>query len=187
MASIARIGQTVRRLATFGHIPRICYQLRSHFSTQNILELSPHDVEKELFKMKRKMASLYSMGDFGGSMLQAIEMEETVEKIFGKSGVVYASCLNNVGLMNKMVGNLDTALEKYTSALHIYEEAVGKKHSSYGATLANVGVLYKSLAEKSTGMDKLQLLERAEEALNDSLQIRTALYGNICMILALNG
>ena len=40
-----------------------------------------------------------------------------------------------------------------------------------------LGMLYKSLAEAATGMDKLQLVERAEEALKDALALRTDMLG----------
>jgi tetratricopeptide (TPR) repeat protein len=90
----------------------------------------------------------------------------------GEEHVVYASCLNNTALMQKLLGFNDSAMDKYVKALHIYEDKVGKKHKSYVSTLANLGVLYKAIAETSTGLDKLQLIERSEEALLDSIRIR---------------
>lgn len=76
-----------------------------------------------------------------------------------------------------MLGNNDIAMDKYIAALHIYEDTAGKHSASYAATLTNLGVLYKTMAEMSKGEDKLQLLERADEALSDTTAIRTKLFG----------
>lgn len=97
----------------------------------------------------------------------------------GKDGPHYASCLNNVALMQKMLGNHDHAMGKYLMALQIYRDTVGTKHSSYTATLANIGVLYKSIAEKSTGLEKVKNFERAEEALSDAVATRVETLGNL--------
>ena len=81
---------------------------------------------------------------------------------------MYASCLNNVALMQKHMGNIEKSVELYTQALHIYDDCVGKKHNSYAITLANLGAGYKAYSEITKGMEKLQLLERAKEALDDA-------------------
>ena len=33
----------------------------------------------------------------------AIELQDKVEQVMGKDNAIYASCLNNIALMNKMV------------------------------------------------------------------------------------
>ena len=139
--------------------------------------LSPIDIEKELFKIKRRMGGYYSKGMYSDALNCAIELERIVADEMGTKNAIYASCLNNVALMNKMLGHTDIAMNKYTEALHTYEDVVGKKHSSYISTLANLGVLYKALAESSTGMERLQLIERADESLADSLKLRQELLG----------
>ncbi len=82
-------------------------------------------------------------------------------------------------VQNKMLGNTEVAATKYTQALQAYEAISGKKTTSYAATLTNLGVLYRTMALASKGMDKLQLLERSEEALMDSKQIRVLLLGEL--------
>jgi len=139
--------------------------------------LSPIDAEKELFKLKRKMGSYYSLGKYAGALECAIELEGCVKGLMGRDNAMYASCLNNVALMNKMLGQNEEAKLKYTEALHVYEDAVGKKHKSYASTLANLGVLYRTLAETSKGMEKLSLLDQGESALKDALVIRKEVCG----------
>ena len=144
--------------------------------------MTPIDVEKELFKIKRRMGGYYSKGMYHDALICAVELEQHVGEVMGMKNAVYASCLNNVALMNKMLGNTDTAMSKYTEALQTYEDVVGKNHSSYVSTLANLGVLYKALAETATGMERLQLIERADESLTDAYKLRQGLSGMVIRI-----
>lgn len=80
-----------------------------------------------------------------------------------------------------MSGNLQEALDNYLFSLEIYFELLGRKHLNYAVALTNAGMLYKEIAEKGTGLDKVNALERGEEALQDALAIRQEL-GTICII-----
>lgn len=151
----------------------------SRFVTIDKSEQSIHDVEKELFAIKRTMGKHYSNRDFKSALLTALELEERVVKIYGKKNAVYASCKNNIALMNKALGNMAAALDQYTEALQVYEDTIGKKQASYAATLANIGLLFKAEAEKSKGMEKLDLLDRADEALTDALTLRLEISGKL--------
>ena len=86
-----------------------------------------------------------------------------------------------------MLGNENEALELYTKALHIYKDITDvvtkevndqkvseKSKLSYASTLNNIGVLYRQMADKPgvKGMERLQLLERAQEALEDCISTR---------------
>lgn len=141
--------------------------------------LTPIDIEKELFKIKRRMGGYYSKGMYHDALICAVELEQHVSEVMGTKNAVYASCLNNVALMNKMLGNTDIAMNKYTEALQTYEDIVGKTHPSYVSTLANLGVLYKALAEAASGMERLQLIERADESLTDAYKLRQDTSGSV--------
>jgi tetratricopeptide (TPR) repeat protein len=139
--------------------------------------LPPLDAERELHKLKRTIGALHAKGDYQGALDAAQKLEATVLDEMGNDNAVYASCLNNVALMHKMLGEDDLAVDAYTRALHIYEDVTGKRHASYASTLSNIGILYRGMAEKSSGMDRLQLIERAEEALSDALETRKEISG----------
>ena len=168
-------------------------------SSSDLAGLTPIDIEKELFKIKRRMGGFYSKGMYHDALVCAVDLEQKVAEVMGTGNAVHASCLNNVALMNKMLGHSDVAMAKYTAALQTYEDVVGKvgvafkrcrtlssltshpspppltprqRHPSYVSTLANIGVLYKSLAEAATGMERLQLIERADESLSDAYKLR---------------
>lgn len=59
----------------------------------------------------------------------------------------------------------------------MYEEVSGKQSVSYASTLANLGALYKHMASTSKGLEKQQLLDRAEEALKDAHELRVKMHG----------
>lgn len=108
-------------------------------------------------------------------------------------------------LQYKMLGEQEAAMDKYTDALHVYMDVTGKNHVSYAATLANLGVLYKDMSKGRVvsrnnsddtgneegevvvvpvkGMEKLQLLERAEEALVEARDTRISLLGGYSLKL----
>ena len=159
------IIQTQRRWASTGSL------------LERIKDLTPIDVEKELFKVKRNMGAYYAKGYYQDALMCAAEMEEAVELLMGRQTAMYASALNNVALMNKMLGNIPQAMDKYTQSLQIYHDVVGKQHASYAATLSNLGILYRTQAEASKGMEKQELLQRAEEALGDAHTLRLSLHG----------
>ena len=136
----------------------------------------PHmEVERELHGVKKVMGAHYSQGNYEAALDSALKLEDIVSSTIGKDNAVYASCVNNIALMNKMLGHKDAAMNKYTEALHLYEKAVGKVHSSYAAILSNIGILYRSMSEDAKGMERLRLLDRAEEALADALATRILL------------
>jgi hypothetical protein len=68
-------------------------------------------------------------------------------------------------------------MDKYTNALHIYRSVGGQKSQQYSACLQNLGLLYKEMSSEAKSLDKEQLLERSEEALEESLNVRTELFG----------
>lgn len=150
--------------------------LTQQTQTQTKPPMTTMDVEKSLFSLKRKMTARYSKGQYGEALELAKELETSVKINIGVDNTLYASAMNNVALMCKLVGELDESMECYTRALQIYEDCVGREHTSYAATLTNLGILYKTKAEDGAkGMDKDQLLARAEEAIEDGLTTREAL------------
>ncbi len=76
-----------------------------------------------------------------------------------------------------MLGNLEAAMDNYVEALQLYDLVAGKKSISYASTLANLGTLYKTVAIDKKGMEKLELLENAQQAFTDALATRKELLG----------
>ena len=137
-------------------------QFTNHFSG-----ISPVDIEKELISIKRLMGAHHSQGRYAKALEVAIELQMKIEDSIGKDNVMYASALNNVGLMSKLTNDVERAIEVYTEALTIYEELSGKMSRSYMITLGNLGAAYRTLGEHTTGVKREYLLERAMEALGD--------------------
>ena len=76
-----------------------------------------------------------------------------------------------------MLGENKEALEMYIESLQIYYNLHGKETSNNAKILGNLGKLYQSMSVQAKGLEKLQLQERAKEALFDSLQIREKIHG----------
>ena len=103
------------------------------FSNQSLFpeNMTLMDKEKEMFKIKRKIGLYYSKGNYAEALSETEILEKQINETFGTNNPVYASCLNNLALMNKMLGNNDTAMDYYIKALHIYEDTlvVDENHS----------------------------------------------------------
>lgn len=101
-----------------------------------------------------------------------------------------------------MLGEQDKALETYKEALVVYEDVTGKEHASYAATLCNLGVLYKEISRGRLiskmdqdggsntekygvvpvrGLERIKLLESAEEALVQARATRIKLFGEFIL------
>ena len=52
-------------------------------------------------------------GLYGAALDDALELEEKVKRTMGKDNAIYASCLNNIALMNKMVGLLNVLHRRF--------------------------------------------------------------------------
>ena len=76
------------------------------------------------------------------------------------------------------MGNLEAAMNNYVEALQLYDLVAGKKSVSYASTLANLGTLYKTVAMEKKGMEKLELLENAQQAYTDVLTTRKEILGH---------
>lgn len=139
--------------------------------------MSPVDIEKELLYLRRRVGGHYSQGRYKDALNVAVELQLKVEEEMGKDNAIYASSLVNVGLMSKLTADNERAVEAYTDALHIYERVSGKMSRNYMITLANLGAAYKAFGDASKGLDKMQLYERASEALSDVYQHSQDLLG----------
>lgn len=147
-------------------------------ATIDYKNMSAVDVEKELFKMKRDIGVHYSNGSFGKAVALAREMEENVVAILGPENAVRASCLNNIALMEKFLGNHESAMQHYNRALAIYEKTEGKNHPSYLSTLSNIAALNKYIADSVEGAEKEKYLIQSEEALRHVIERRKSSNGN---------
>lgn len=145
---------------------------------KEIEEKDSLDSEKEdLFPLRRSLAFHHDQGDYAKALELALQLLDKVSKVYGTNNTVYASSLNNVALMHKMKGDNDAAMKYYLESLQLYYNLQGKETSNNAKILGNIGKLYQVMASKSKGMEKANLLERAKEALLDSLTIREKLHG----------
>ena len=98
------------------------------------------------------MGNSYANGNYKSALDIATSMHDKVKKYLDSVASdynhgIYASTLNNVALMNKLLGNNEAAMNQYIEALMIYKEVYKThEHASYAAALTNLGILYKTMA-----------------------------------------
>lgn len=70
-----------------------------------------------LTDLKKRMGGHFANGEYDHALAIATEMRETVKSNMGTANATYASCLNNLALMNKHLGKLDFAMEQYIEVI----------------------------------------------------------------------
>eukprot|EP00602_Paraphysomonas_sp_CaronLab_P000015 CAMPEP_0185028022 /NCGR_PEP_ID=MMETSP1103-20130426/13436_1 /TAXON_ID=36769 /ORGANISM="Paraphysomonas bandaiensis, Strain Caron Lab Isolate" /LENGTH=308 /DNA_ID=CAMNT_0027562251 /DNA_START=71 /DNA_END=997 /DNA_ORIENTATION=+ len=141
--------------------------------------MSPVDVEKELFRMRRLMGGHFSRGAFEEALNVARALEAEIANIMGTGNAAHASCFSNIGLMLKQLGKNEDALENYNRSLEMYENVVGVNHPSYITTLSNIGVLHKTMAEAATEEEVFKShINEAKECLSRALELRESIGGD---------
>ena len=170
-------------------------------SVDELKELSQEQIDYELMLIKRRMGSSFADQKYEEALGYAKDLESKVDILMGRNNLTYASCLNNVAYAEKLLGNHKRSMEYYTKAIHLYEDIAGsKKTIHYASTLSNIGLLFKAMVEeaiviasnpeadhgtdedgkpkrKMAALERLQLLNRAEEALTDAVSIFTEISG----------
>lgn len=143
--------------------------------TDSKFSLPDKEKEQELSRIQVHVNDQYRSGDYRRALKASQELQTETEKHFGKDHPATASAYNNVGLLQKQLGNFDEARSSYRTALKIYQKTVGKDHASYASILHNLGNLNRSQIHFDTSLratDRLTLIEQAAEYLEQAWKIR---------------
>lgn len=62
--------------------------------------------------------NLFKAGQYKEALDVSMGMKDWLEQELGEDHPVYASCLNNIALMHKMMNEMDEAVHWYSQALH---------------------------------------------------------------------
>ena len=89
----------------------------------------------------------YNEGKYQEGIGIAIQVQQLVEKEFGKEHEYYATSLDNLAQFYSAIGNYSEAIRLETEALKMSEKVLGKEHPQYSKSLNNVA-LYKALIGK---------------------------------------
>jgi tetratricopeptide (TPR) repeat protein len=137
--------------------------------------------ELKLAAIQNRITGHYQRGDFAKALSVSQDLLKQTEAHFGRDHPVTASAYNNIGLMQKLLGDFIEARKHYNHAMRIYGKVVGRDHSSYAMTLHNLGALNKSQVHFDTSLkttDRLSLMETALEYFEEAWAIRKAELGN---------
>ena len=143
-------------------------------------QMPDKDTELKLASIQSQINEHYKQGDFTKSLEISKDLLKQTESHFGKDHPATASAYNNIGLMQKLLGDFIEARKHYNQAMRIYGKVVGRDHASYAMTLHNLGALSKSQVHFDTSLkatERLSLVETALEHFEEAWIIRKAELG----------
>lgn len=138
------------------------------------------DMELKLAGIQTTISDHYKKGDFQKALKVSKDLLKETENHFGQNHPATASAFNNVGLMQKLLGDFIEARRHYSAAMRIYAKVVGRDHASYAMTLHNLGNLNKAQVHFDTTLkatERLNLVETALEYFEEAWAIRKAELG----------
>jgi len=143
---------------------------RMEFSTDDS-ERPMSEKEKELGRLHREVRDAFANGDFETAMTSARDAESTAREMYGEEHPVLASCMNNIGLLQKTQGFYDDAVKTFEEAARVYYHSVGPESRSTATTFHNLALCYKAVADRETSEHrKLSALDQAQITFEDALK-----------------
>ncbi|MGK3742042.1 MAG: tetratricopeptide (TPR) repeat protein [Bacillariaceae sp.] len=153
-------------------------------SSNNPQPMPDKDAELRLVDLQATINEAYKRGDFTRALTNSQDLLKQTQQHFGYNvdHPATASAMNNVGLMQKLLGNFIEARQHYVAAMRIYATVCGRDHASYAMTLHNLGNLNKTQVHFDTSLkatERLSLVEAAMDYLEEAYAIRIAELGKI--------
>ena len=143
------------KLISIIHNSKRLYRQFSGVTIKDLMSLTPHDVEKELHRVRREVNTNVMKADYPAALDSANDYVAKISLAMGKNNVsilqsfnsislilflfyttiyiqtAYASAVNNLALAQKLSGQYEDALDNYMAALEIYSSVTGTKTLSY--------------------------------------------------------
>ncbi|KAL7497109.1 hypothetical protein ACHAWT_005260 [Skeletonema menzelii] len=142
-------------------------------STPKLSKSQDQITEEEILELQAELRTHHRHAAYSAALETATDLLDRCTSHFGRMHPATASAYNNVGLMNKLLGNYGEAKGAFHESLKIYEEIVGKDHSSYAAPLSNLGMLERSRvleSEAEEGEDDNYASAQNDDETNIDLQ-----------------
>ena len=151
-------------------------------SNKNSPQMPDKDTELRLADLQATINETYKRGDFRRALTSSQDLLKQTQQHFGYNidHPATASAMNNVGLMQKLLGNFTEGRQHYVAAMRIYASVCGRDHASYAMTLHNLGNLNKTQVHFDTSLkatERLSLVEAAMNYLEEAYAIRIAELG----------
>ena len=146
-------------------------------NTTTTRQKSTQQIEEEkLYNLMSQSKQHYQYANYTKALSISNEFLQKAIELFGTTlHPVVASGYNNIGLMNKMIGEYDIARTSYYEALNIYKKVVGDDHANYASTIHNLAVLDKTqcvMDDTLSILERMNLIDRSIEYFEIALQIR---------------
>lgn len=132
-------------------------------SSPNLKKTTEQEIEERILEIQSKIRAQHRHADYASALTTSKELLTISKDHFGELHPATASAYNNVGLMNKYLGNYVDAKEAYHESLRIYGEVCGKDHASYAAALSNLGMLERGRVIESEAEESDEEGKESEE------------------------
>ncbi len=119
------------------------------------LEIYSYNHYKHVFGLEDSATYFRITGKYNEAKRIMNEVVSITSKTQGKNSLVFASQINNTGLIHDILGEFEEALKCYKIAAPIYKQNVGAS-SSYATSISNMGVLYRSIGEYRKALTNTQ-------------------------------
>ena len=120
---------------------------------QSSSKTTDQEIEEEILSIQSTLRTHHRHAAYGAALETALKLLKLTSTHFGNLHPATASAYNNVGLMNKLLGNYREAKDAYHESLSIYSEVCGRDHASYAAALSNLGMLERGRVLESEAMN----------------------------------
>lgn len=117
--------------------------------------------EQEIAQLQQQVHSLWKEGLVEDAKAAATACVTAVDALFGGKHPVFASAMNNLGLLHKQSGEWDDAVRCLADAIRVYKDVLGDEHPNTLVAMANLGQVYKTMALEKKAMERGLLLESA--------------------------
>ncbi|HEY5314472.1 MAG TPA: tetratricopeptide repeat protein, partial [Pirellulales bacterium] len=114
-----------------------------------LAKLTPQDRQdlRDAEQANQKLLRLYHEGQYQAAIELAKKCRVTRLHLLGDAHPSYATSLNNLAFLYKILGDYARAEPLYRQAMDICKKALGEAHPSYATSLNNLAGLYKILGD----------------------------------------
>jgi len=103
------------------------------------------DIQQQILKLSHQVKKLYHQGRYEEALQPASHARDLSLQYLGKDHPDFATDLNNLAELYRLMGNYFQAEPLYKQAMEIRRKVLGEDHPHFASSLNNLAVLYKSM------------------------------------------
>ena len=167
-------------------ITQDCYHFYEKFKLEHNNDSAAYYLEQRVRLDSTNVTWLAAAGDFAKDYLadypHAMDYYKSALAIAqkGEDAEAEAQLYNNIGIINRLLGQYDIAMDNHLKALSICEKSLGEEHKVTASTHNEIGLLLKTEGDTPQALEHyLKALSIEEKVLGtESLEVATS-YNNL--------